>query len=107
MSKRSESRFRTRRIKHSPPGAMPGTINVPEGSLKPLIHCFIINPDGFEEKDLKGFAEIKAEFEKSTDKSFWFDIKGLADKEFFEQLSDYFQIHRLEMEDVFNMYQRP
>jgi len=66
-----------------------------------------MSEDSCVEKELAGLAELKTEYENQPGKSFWFDIKGLADKEFYEQLSDYFGIHRLEMEDVFNTYQRP
>lgn len=107
MAKRISRRFHIRKVKHAPPGTTPGTIRVPEGALQPVIRCFVTWNDGYEEKELKTFDAVKTEFERDASKNYWFDIRGVADKEFFERLADYFHIHRLEMEDVFNFYQRP
>jgi len=99
LSKRKRSR-------HAPPGTAPGSLNVPEGSLKPKVKIFSYDLDSFEEKEVQGVHAIKSQVENFPGKNHWIDIKGFADKTFFEQVADSFGIHRLQMEDVFNVYQR-
>ena len=98
---------RARRYKHSPPGTAPGAINVPDDALKPHICSFIYNLDDFTETELFSISEIRAQLASFPDKVHWIDIKGFGDKHFLEQLADCFGIHRLQMEDVVNVYQRP
>lgn len=99
--------IRIRRVKHSAPGTSPGAMNIPADAPKPKIYSFNYNNDFIEEKPLQSLDEIKAQMEKAPDHVHWFDIKGFGDKLFFEQLTQHFGFHRLEIEDVFNIYQRP
>jgi magnesium transporter len=95
-----------KRTRHAPPGTAPGSLHVPEGSLKPKVKIFSYDLNSFEEKEVQGVQAIKSQVENFPDKNHWVDIKGFGDKSFFEQLADCFGIHRLQMEDVFNVYQR-
>ena len=95
-----------KRTRHAPPGTAPGSLYVPEGSLKPKVKIFSYDQNSFEEKEVQGVEAIKSQVENFPDKNHWIDIKGFGDKLFFEQLADRFGIHRLQMEDVFNVYQR-
>jgi magnesium transporter len=99
--------IRIRRAKHAAPGTAPGAMNIPADALKPKIHSFCFNKDFFEEKDLADLNAIKLQLNQTTDRIHWFDIKGFGDRKFFEELAEHFGFHRLEMEDVFNIYQRP
>jgi len=99
--------FRTRKFRHAPPGTSPGAINIPEGALKPVVRAFVYNADIFEEKILPDASSVKAWVDGTPGMMHWIDIQGLGDKIFFEQLADEFHIHRLQMEDVINVYQRP
>ena len=99
--------LRLKRLKHAPPGTSPGAINIPEDALKPVIKTFQFNQDTVEEKTLNDVKAIAALLSMGTDKIHWIDIRGFGDKVFFEQLADTFGIHRLQMEDVINVYQRP
>ncbi|MFI5220027.1 MAG: magnesium/cobalt transporter CorA [Bacteroidia bacterium] len=99
--------IRIRRAKHAQPGVSPGTLNIPADAPKPLINSFNYNTGFFEEKTLSGLDEIKKQLTETPDNVHWIDIKGFGDKPFYEQLADHFGFHRLEMEDVFNIYQRP
>ncbi|HNP49119.1 MAG TPA: magnesium/cobalt transporter CorA, partial [Bacteroidia bacterium] len=71
------------------------------------IRSFIYDLDDYTETELKSISEIKDQIASKTDKIHWIDIKGFGDKYFLEQLADCFGIHRLQMEDVVNVYQRP
>ena len=99
--------IRLKRSKHSPPGTSPGAINIPEDALKPVIKTFQFNQEIVEEKTLKDVKAITALLSMGPDKIHWIDIRGFGDKLFFEHLADSFGIHRLQMEDVINVYQRP
>src|SRR5438105_625670 len=103
----SKTSIRSKRIRHSPPGTSPGAINIPEDALKPVIRAFSYDENSFEEKVLKDVASIRQQLDSLPGKNHWIDIKGLGDKSFFEKLADCFGIHRLQMEDVINVYQRP
>jgi len=98
---------RVKRIRRPPPGTSPGFINIPDDALKLNIHSFMYDSDTINEKDLQNLEDIKAQLQTNPDKIHWFDIKGFGNKVFFEQLADFFGIHRLQMEDVVNVYQRP
>jgi len=95
------------RYEHAPPGSSPGMIRVPDDALKPKIHYFRYTESEFEESDLNGVDEIRAKLNSTNEGVFWFDIHGFGDKLFLEKLADCFQLHRLQMEDVVNVYQRP
>jgi len=100
-------RNRSRRLKHSPPGTAPGTVVIPDGALKPKVRALMYNESFLEDKELSNVNEIKARIEANRHCFHWIDIRGHGDKVFFEQLADCFHIHRLQMEDVINTYQRP
>lgn len=103
----SKNPQRARKYRHSPPGTAPGAINVPDDALKQRIRSFIYNIDSYRETELSAISEIKTQLAAEPEKVHWFDIKGFGDKHFLEQLADCFGIHRLQMEDVVNVYQRP
>ncbi len=105
MKKKKNTGRRKRHI-HAPPGTAPGTLMVPEGALQPRVKIFSFSEESYEEKEVSGIQAIKTQIETFPDKKHWIDIRGFGDKAFFEQVADYFGIHRLQMEDVFNVYQR-
>ena len=101
------SKHRTKRIKRSPPGTAPGVINLPEDALTLQIKTIIYDQDTIEEKTLSSLNDIKSQLTGNPEKVHWFDIKGFSNLTFLEQLSEYFGIHKLQMEDVVSDYQRP
>lgn len=105
--KRNLRHTRIKKIKRSPPGTAPGVINVPEDALKPVVRCISYDNSTIQEKELKSLNDIKQQLQNFPQLIHWIDIKGFGDKIFLEQLADFFGIHRLQMEDVVNVYQRP
>jgi magnesium transporter len=99
--------IRIRRAKHAAPGSAPGAMNIPVDAPLPKIVSFNYSKDFFEEKTLQNLEDIKMQLALAPDNVHWFDIKGFGDRKFYEQLAGHFEFHRLEMEDVFNIYQRP
>lgn len=98
---------RAKKIRRSPPGTAPGVINVPDDALKLSVKSFTYDEETIIEKELHSLDEIKLQLQSNPEKVNWFDIKGFSNRTFLEQLADYFSIHRLQMEDVVNVYQRP
>jgi magnesium transporter len=98
---------RSKRLRHAPPGTSPGAINIPDDALKPVINTFMFDENVFEEKKLFDVKSIRDQVDSNPSKIHWIDIRGFGDKLFFEQLADSFGIHKLQMEDVINIYQRP
>lgn len=107
MPKFPRINIRYRKGKHAMPGARPGHINIATDALRPQVFAIIYNENDFVEKPVNGIAEIISLLQSSAGKVCWFHIKGHNDKSFFEDLAGHFKFHRLEMEDVFNSYQRP
>jgi magnesium transporter len=101
------AKLRFKKWKHAPPGTSPGAINIPENALQPVVTSFEYNELSFEEKKLPDVKAIRQFLDVSPEKVHWIHIRGFGDKAFFEQLADCFGIHRLQMEDVINVYQRP
>lgn len=105
--KRPNHRVKSRKVRHSPPGTAPGAIVIPSDALDLKIKSFCYNQSEFFEKELTGVGDIRNQLNSYPGHCHWFDIKGFGNKNFLEQLADCFSIHRLQMEDVVNVYQRP
>ncbi len=105
--KRYKGRKNSKRLRHSPPGTAPGVISVPEDALKLSLKSFYYDELTLLENELFSVEDINNQLKESPEKTHWFDIKGFGNNIFFEQLADSFGIHRLQMEDVINVYQRP
>ena len=107
MRRRSPRQNKNKRFRHAPPGTAPGTVIVPEDALKLRVKAVMYSESALDEKEVSNVNEIKARLDANPGSIHWIDIKGLGDKVFYEQLADCFGIHRLQMEDVMNTYQRP
>ncbi len=103
----SKKRHRARRARHAPPGTPPGNILVEEGALKPRITGFFYTPDFFDERPFNSLAEATAAIQAYPDRVAWIDVQGFGSRAFMEELATAFGIHRLQIEDVVNQYQRP
>jgi len=107
MKKSSRDLRVRRRFRRSPPGSSPGYINISEDAQKLRVFVTIFTSEEIIEKELLSIDEVKSIYQKDKDKTFWFDVQGFGNKEFLEGLADLFTIHRLQLEDVVNVYQRP
>ncbi|MGI8893072.1 MAG: magnesium/cobalt transporter CorA [Bacteroidia bacterium] len=92
--------------KRSKPGAAPGSLHIPETSVKPIITHYLYRGDDFEKRVVSSVAESHKLVEDKPDLYHWIDIRGYGDIKVFEDLK-LFHIHKLELEDVLNVYQRP
>ena len=107
MAKFPRLRVRISRTKQTTPGARPGSINIPIDAAKPKMSCFIYDALECKEQPINSFEEVQTIYNSLGNKILWLHIAGFGDKNFFEQLATFFKLHRLEMEDVFNVGQRP
>ena len=95
------------RKKTTTPGAHPGSFSIPSDALVPKALCFIYDNDFFQGIDVTQFDQLKNAYQELGEKTLWLHVSGFGDKSFYENLASLFQLHRLELEDVFNVYQRP
>ncbi len=95
------------RKKTTNPGAQPGSFSIPSDALSPKALCFIYDKESFQETDITQFDQLKNAYQNLGEKTLWLHVAGFGDKSFYESLTTLFQLHRLELEDVFNVYQRP
>jgi len=100
-------KLKFRKLKKAPPGSAPGLITAPEGSLKPIVRLIAFNADVLTQKDVDTLPGLIPLIAEDPSLVHWIDIRGLGDKQFYEELADLFAIHRLEIEDVLSGHQRP
>ncbi len=100
-------RIRFRKLRKAPPGSAPGLFNISEESLKPEVKVHAFNSDVLKVTEMNTVSSIRQYMGADENLTYWIEIKGLGDKQFFEELAAAFNIHRLEMEDVLSGHQRP
>ncbi len=99
------------KIKHtdfqtvSPPGSDPGTLISLPDATPTLIRAMSFGEDGFVEKMIENLSDIKDLIGKWP--VTWIDVRGFQDIEKVGELGNICNIHRLALEDVVGMHQRP
>lgn len=87
------------------PGAMPGTVQIDPQALKPDITVMAYSDDDFVEQKVTDLDTLKDYLEKWP--VTWVNIEGLGDADVLHKMAEVFSIHRLALEDVVNVHQRP
>lgn len=102
-------RIRLRRSRKTLPGAAPGAgiSSVGIDAPRPLIRLCVYDADSIAVFEADNSARVKELRTQHPGKLFWIEVRGFGDRQFIESLAADFNIHRLEMEDVVNTYQRP
>jgi magnesium transporter len=100
---------RVDRIHHrAPPGTAPGTIIIDPEAMKPAIRMIAYAADCLVERKVAAVDEIPAFFaEHAQCAVHWANVDGLGDAKVLSRLGEIFQLHRLALEDVVNVHQRP
>lgn len=93
--------------KRTSPGAAPGAINLEEDAFAPQLYVTSFNTELLYEMPFDSLDEVKERIQKYPDMIHWVELKGFGDKSLLERMCYEFNIHRLEIEDVINTYQRP
>ncbi|MBL7922810.1 MAG: magnesium/cobalt transporter CorA [Bacteroidia bacterium] len=100
-------RLRVWRPKRTSPGAAPGMINLAEDAFKPRLHVTSYSSELLLETPMEHLDQVRQRIEKQPEMLHWVELKGFGDRSLLENFCYEFSIHRLEMEDVINTYQRP
>lgn len=101
-------RIRLKYKKYQPiAGVSPGSIQLYEGALKPKITAYSYNAKEYYCENITSYKDLDLHFEKYSTLTHWVDIRGLGDLELFDYLEKKFNIHKLVLEDIANILQRP
>ena len=91
--------------RRTPPGAIPGTITVDPAAPKSQITVMAFGPEGLVEQTIVAPHEAAAFIQQWP--VVWINVDGLGDKDVVQQFGTMFELHRLALEDVVNVHQRP
>jgi len=90
---------------HLPPGTPPGTVIVHPEAAAPTIRVLAYGPNDVIEEKISAPERIREFFDKQP--VFWVDIEGLGDAGTIHALGGIFSVHRLALEDIVALHQRP
>ncbi len=89
----------------APPGSAPGTLIPSPLATKPVINVIGYGGESVEERQITDIRELESLVGKSP--VTWVNVDGLGDVEIVRELGEVFGLHRLTLEDVINVHQRP
>lgn len=95
----------TRRRPHSPPGSPPGMLVADPDAQAPQVRVLAYGPEELEEGVVESVDELRSW--KGKQAVLWINVDGLADLDLIRGLGELFNLHRLALEDVVNVQQRP
>jgi magnesium transporter len=98
-------RRRRRSKRRTRPGASPGTLVADPQAPRPALSVFAYSASELVERpvaDLEDLRELCTRFPVV-----WLNVDGLGDAETIRKIGAVFGLHRLELEDVLNVHQRP
>ncbi|MDH3475665.1 MAG: magnesium/cobalt transporter CorA [Rhodospirillales bacterium] len=91
--------------RRTPPGASPGTLVTDPLAVGPTVCLIGYGPDDLEEREVSEIEDLKPLIGRWP--VTWINVDGLADLELIRRLGEMFELHRLALEDVVNVHQRP
>ncbi len=103
--KRHAHRRRHRKHRSHPQGVPPGSIIIDPESPKPAIHLMAFTPEKYTETDITDLDQIARYLNEWT--VTWVNVDGLGDEQIIRKIGDIFKLHRLALEDVVTVTQRP
>lgn len=87
------------------PGASPGTLVVEPGASATRIEIYAYDADHIEHRQLASAAEIGPWIGRYA--VLWVNVAGLGDPDVLSEIAAMLGLHRLALEDVVNVHQRP
>jgi len=96
---------RRRTRKRAPPGTSPGTLIADPAAPKPVLTLIAYGPEGVSEEPAGELAEQRRSLAAYS--VLWLDVAGLGDAGTIQAVGSAFGLHRLALEDVINVHQRP
>lgn len=103
--KRKNRSHATMFSRRSLPGSAPGTLIVDPNAPKPVISLVAFGPDKLIEKDIDDVQSVRSYVNQWP--VTWINVAGLGDLSVITRLGETFNLHRLALEDVLNVHQRP
>lgn len=101
-------RIHLKKKKYIPlPGSSPGAVQLFEGSLPPKITVYAYNNSEYYCDELNSIDELDEHLNKRPELTHWIDIRGLGDLSLYDYIEKEFNIHKLVLEDIANIQQRP
>ena len=91
--------------RRTPPGTPPGTLIVDPEAPHPSVRVIAYGPDETVEQEIHEPRHVRDFLDKWP--VIWVDVEGLGDAETIRTLGEIFGLHRLALEDVVNVHQRP
>jgi magnesium transporter len=91
--------------RRSLPGSAPGTLIVDPDAPKPVVHVVAYDTQRVVEKDIEDVQMVRSFLGQYP--VTWIHVSGLGDLSVITKLGEIFNIHRLALEDVINVHQRP
>jgi magnesium transporter len=91
--------------RHTAPGAAPGSVVVDPRSPPPALRLTAYDAQRIVERVIDDPAQIRQEL--GAWPAVWVEVDGLGDARTIEALGEVFKLHRLALEDVVNVHQRP
>jgi magnesium transporter len=91
--------------RRAPAGTAPGTLISHPDAGPPVIRVTGYGPDAFDELEVVAPAELAAL--RGRWPVVWVDVEGVGDADSVAAIGEVFGLHRLALEDVMNVHQRP
>ncbi len=91
--------------RRTPPGTPPGTLVADPEAPHPVIRILAYGPDDMVEQEIGEPRRVRDFLNKWP--VLWVDVEGLGNVETIRTLGEVFGLHRLALEDVINVHQRP
>jgi magnesium transporter len=91
--------------RRSLPGSAPGTLIVDPNAPKPIVQVVAYGADRIIERSIDDVQTIRSYLTQWP--VTWIHVTGLGDLSVIEKLGEIFNIHKLALEDVLNVHQRP
>ena len=89
----------------APPGSSPGLLIAAPESPQPVMRVIAYGPETLVERTVDDVADVKAMIGATP--VTWLNVDGLGDIATIQQIGEAFAVHRLALEDVVRVHQRP
>jgi magnesium transporter len=100
-----QTKTRKPRKHRAPRGVAPGTLAVDPEAPQPVIRVMGYGPEELHEEEIRDVGALKGLRGKWP--VLWVNVDGLGDAETIARLGEFFGLHRLALEDVVSVHQRP
>ncbi|MFW6330553.1 MAG: magnesium/cobalt transporter CorA, partial [Gemmatimonadota bacterium] len=91
--------------RRSPVGAAPGTLISHPDAAPPVLYAVGYGPDSFHEQEVESVEELDSL--RGRWSVLWINVTNVGDAEAVAAIGERFGLHRLALEDVVNVHQRP